>query len=695
MNRILSIICLLPFFMCAQQKPDTRSMPYTSNIPAQVTARLPILTSKLTSGANNAPMYTISQAGYYYLSDDIVPAPTKTPTCVIKIDASNVTLDLCGKSIHCSGNGTLTNGGILISDAKNVRLCNGQLYNMQVTTQDAPVISIANSTNVTIENIDIVGTNIYDSGISASDVSNLLIEKVRIRYFAGDGITLSGSNANNAISFKDVIVQTVGGKGLSIAPTSTAINGLSLNNIDVQNTGDNGIDIAQVNGLKLNAISVGNVTASCGITLDDVVGISANDVRIFTTTTSADVTGLALNNVSNGNFGNITVLNTTATGANRATGISLSTCHSLDFGKIQVKDTSSVTGTAKAISVDLSSTDLTFNAIAMSNTSAKIAYGLYADALAATSFNDVTANITTGTEAAYGFYLGASLSNAFARCSASATSATAQDANNTVVGFDFENSAKNTLVDCVSKDNTAAAKDAYSTNLFGFKVNNSNYLTFNNCQALNNTGSNATATSAVAGFAILDSSYATLNGCIGSGNCSTSQATSQADLFKQFAAGLYAKATAQQYSIAVRNCTFENNHTTVNETPGASYAGSFGIYFDAGKDSNYLKSCVIEGCKINNNVGGASDLQGVSFGTYENSANSTTLYRNNYAFGQGACSSEDTFRNQTANMNYFWKVTYAVGADPRLGVVKDIDTMHLNAITLENWQTLNISVYSL
>ncbi|HBR71109.1 TPA: hypothetical protein DIC20_04810 [Candidatus Dependentiae bacterium] len=670
---------------------------YDTKIPTSVTAKMPIVSSKLDRTADGAgsTMFSIENSGYYYLSSDVVADPDtgKTPDSIIKITADDVVLDLCGKSIYHYDTTAFGAGGIVISGARdNVKICNGQIDSVTVGAGGSIVIDPGTDNyvkNVVIENVTIVSQSSTNDGIGllAKNVENLIVKDVTTQNNQNQGIqiTIDGSTKNKNCILENIIVQSSGGVGIDI----DNVNQLELKNIATASTANKGISLNTVNDLKMNKVTAddcdGSSGSGIGIELNTVIGCSLEDIRIQRVYDDTTARGLYLNTVKGGSFSNINIIECHGkAGGDNVNGLDLSASENLIFERVLSQGcytySGATTGIVKALNIDSTTNNLKFKNCSFNfSHDTGSAYGVYIDSSRVINFDNVEASQNVGVAVGKGFYITGSSNNYFNNCLAVKNGATATAG--VAAGFDFIlSSTSNQLNGC-----KARANYCYDTSATGFNIDGSILCYLRDCVASDQTNTNDSDVVAVevVGIKVNNAHYCRIINCEASGNLETTT-TSHAN---NLAAGIY--ITGDNDPAAVGNvvigCVCENNISTDRN--------SYGIYLRDRGSSPYdgIIRSVVSGNKLNNNRSNAASPAGYGYGYYDNCANTTTLLEKNYSFGHGACTDGGTAFLSNRNMNYYFTVTYK-GRDPRLNVVKDVDIMNLNAITLNNWDNLNISV---
>ncbi len=247
----------------------------------------------ITQSAVNASggTYTISNPGNYSLSSDI----TSTAATIIVIDADQVTLDLCGRSIIGAGVDSGDQIGITVeAGLSDIAITNGDITNMSM-----------------------------DGIFVNSGVSDLSISNIAVNNTGRSGINLEG-NSESLIT--EVVINNC---TISLTATgATGIAGLVLNNCDTVAVQGGNFDrngsLTNVAGILVNACNdcvidaaTMNLNTSTGLLLVDSQNSVVNNVVISRNTGA----GIDLSGSSFNTFNNCAITRTVATANNSAYGI--------------------------------------------------------------------------------------------------------------------------------------------------------------------------------------------------------------------------------------------------------------------------------------------------------------------------------------------------------------------------------------
>lgn len=164
----MTLLCflLLPFSFVGAfevaQKTEKSLDPIKQPITPSFYGGVIHLSDLNTSATAGAAMYTIQSSGRYYVSSDLSLAPDNARVAGIKIDASNVLLELNSAIIY-QRNGNSQTGLIGIevdSNIANVRIQNGVINGLNVadsTEQNGGVVVQSGANNIKIENVIVSG----------------------------------------------------------------------------------------------------------------------------------------------------------------------------------------------------------------------------------------------------------------------------------------------------------------------------------------------------------------------------------------------------------------------------------------------------------------------------------------------------------------------------------------------------------
>ena len=235
-----------------------------------------------TSALTNGGQFVISKSGRYFLSTDLLAAPAASQVPCIYINASDVVLDLGGKTVTLSSTTIQKNGA---------------------------AISIANGKNdITIMNGTLNGNNgqasVYTStGIKfGTSVSNVLLDNVHVVNFGHDGVYFDSGCSDVVIN--NVHTYNIGATGVAIGTTTA--RGLTLtscNDVTVIDSSFNktskaseaavyGISATSCNNLSMDNVQVSNTTGVTGtvrgIFLSSCTGVICNNVKVLRATTGSN-----------------------------------------------------------------------------------------------------------------------------------------------------------------------------------------------------------------------------------------------------------------------------------------------------------------------------------------------------------------------------------------------------------------------
>lgn len=183
MKRVLFlVIVVMPWqLLGADQLPSKRNA-LLQLISPGVSLNQQIASSSLNSSATSNGMFMITAPGRYFLTTDLCAAPCTSAVPVIYINASDVTLDLGGKSVTLSAtNNTPCKSGIAIASGKrNITIMNGVVSGTNNGTSEESRMSYGiyatSNTNITLENVQTVSckkVGIYLNGCKNTCIKNV------------------------------------------------------------------------------------------------------------------------------------------------------------------------------------------------------------------------------------------------------------------------------------------------------------------------------------------------------------------------------------------------------------------------------------------------------------------------------------------------------------------------------------------
>lgn len=236
------------------------------------------------SSLTNGGQFVISKSGRYFLSTDLLAAPAASQVPCIYINASDVVLDLGGKTVTLSST---------------------------TVQKNSAAISIANGmSDITIMNGTINGragtSSVYTSTgiLFGTSVSNVLLDNVHVVNFSYDGIAFGAGCSNTVIN--NVHTYNIGlaaksfSRGLAIVgtnATTTACNDFTIIDSDFNKTnfsGDMrvyGIYAVYCNNLTINNVKISNTTGTTGavrgLLLDNCTSVMCNNVSVLRATSGA------------------------------------------------------------------------------------------------------------------------------------------------------------------------------------------------------------------------------------------------------------------------------------------------------------------------------------------------------------------------------------------------------------------------
>ncbi|MBM3886367.1 right-handed parallel beta-helix repeat-containing protein [Candidatus Dependentiae bacterium] len=315
----------LAFLSATSAMAANRAPSYASQIVnTGVSLNQQISSSSLNSASSAANgQFKITKSGRYFLSTDIAAAPAASQIACIYIDASDVVLDLGGKTLTLSSTTYQVNSAAIeiAANKSDITIMNGTLNGKASTTSAYTRTGIkvnGGASNVLLDNVHVV--NFAYDGIAfdatATAISDVIINNVRT-YNIGAGLSLGATYASKSYA-----------RGLSLhGASATAINDVTIIDSEFNKTtttGDvrtYGIFASYCNNLTLNNVKVSNTTGTIGavrgILLANSTGVHADGVKVLRATSGSSgapiVAGIDLATSSGCSFVNCSVNNGTST----------------------------------------------------------------------------------------------------------------------------------------------------------------------------------------------------------------------------------------------------------------------------------------------------------------------------------------------------------------------------------------------
>lgn len=134
--------------------------------------------------------FKISDPGYYLFSTDLYVASGRSDVAVIYIDASNVVVDMGGKSLTLSAtNRTTIMTAIRVApNANNITIMNGTINGSGRQSMINTGIECSANTGLTLDNLRIINCDV--AGISIEDSSNVAVNRVHTYKTGQSGLYL-------------------------------------------------------------------------------------------------------------------------------------------------------------------------------------------------------------------------------------------------------------------------------------------------------------------------------------------------------------------------------------------------------------------------------------------------------------------------------------------------------------------------
>lgn len=190
MNIKLCLLLIATLFLKAfdpSLMEETRTV--NISVPTYPKTTKAINQTNLSSSATN--MYTIQQPGRYYLGSNLQASPSSTNRRVIKINVSNVVLDLNGMTISQAHNNSQSglNAIDIASNLSNITIMNGFINNVS----DIGINVASGCNNIRVTNVDI--SNCDGGGAQFNTANTILLDKVSITKCNGTGTNAQVSNS--------------------------------------------------------------------------------------------------------------------------------------------------------------------------------------------------------------------------------------------------------------------------------------------------------------------------------------------------------------------------------------------------------------------------------------------------------------------------------------------------------------------
>lgn len=357
--------------------------------------------------SDTAALFTINRSGRYFLSTDIHATGAVSTNTVILINVPDVILDLGGKTITVASTVTATGGSAikLTTGIRNVTIMNGTISASQ-------------------------HGNGFDTGITTSNNTNIMIDNVRIVNSKTNGIYSYAAN-----NFTMSCIETVSGqRGLYL---DTCKRGLIADS-------------------SFNGTSPAGSAIATGISSRDSVGIEFNDVNTANNVSSASCYGLQMVRCSGFLFTNFD--STSNSGVTTVAGIFLDSSSGNRF--------------------------VTCNSNANSSSST-VAYGFYSIATShGNVFTECVADLNGGSASTSGagFYNLTGNNNVWNKCSASGNTGTS-----TAYGFYSQTGSGPVFKNCLANGNNSAGT------AIGIGINTTAGGVIQNCDSSSNLGTTVAA----------------------------------------------------------------------------------------------------------------------------------------------------------------------------------------------------------
>ena len=219
--------------------------------------------TEITAALIGTTGYTISSSGRYFFGENINFVPTAAAT-MITVNANNVLIDFCGKTLsHTDSTAFTVNGISIASSLSNIMLMDGSILQMD---GDSLIIG-SGASNVAVTNMRILDAE--SNGISCvGTVTGLVINQAVVSGNGAKGISIT--DGTDIVIRNSFIVDNIG-DAITINPGSSVVSSVEIEKcIIARNTG-NGISIAGTSGQRAHIL-----IDSCHIAANSLAGISAS-----------------------------------------------------------------------------------------------------------------------------------------------------------------------------------------------------------------------------------------------------------------------------------------------------------------------------------------------------------------------------------------------------------------------------------
>lgn len=217
----------LPILTNDDEMTDLSQVMRGFNIPSQLYPKATRAIKRTDIKNNQTTMFTIQQAGRYYVENDIIVTPSNNNSTIIVINASDVVLDLNGMVISQAHNNTATNlDAILVNtNVSNVLIMNGSINSIS----GIGIKGNSGVNNLVLTNVKVNACGNYGANFSLAN--NLLITNCSFTNCDASGATPSdGASGAYLSGCKDITIKN--SNFSHNQSVSASLSGIGLNLIN-------------------------------------------------------------------------------------------------------------------------------------------------------------------------------------------------------------------------------------------------------------------------------------------------------------------------------------------------------------------------------------------------------------------------------------------------------------------------------
>ncbi len=254
--------------------------------------------------------FVIKTSGRYFLSTDLHAAPGRSILPIIYIAASDVILDLGGKSMTLSTSNYMPSIAAisLANGVNNITIMNGTINGKGARANIKTGITTLNNTNVMLDNVRIV--NCEKTGIDFNTVNSFSLNGIQT---VGGTIGISMLNSNVGVITDSAFDATFGGNNQAIGVLADSCSNVELDDLSISNnesTNNDAFGLYLIDSSGFSCKKVQSSRHTSGAALCAGIYLSGSTGNMFTecdssnnvgNSSSTDVYGFYLTNESNGN----------------------------------------------------------------------------------------------------------------------------------------------------------------------------------------------------------------------------------------------------------------------------------------------------------------------------------------------------------------------------------------------------------